>query len=145
STIGMSPIKASKRENEMEVLQNIIEKTRSIPISKSKLKTGDKVRIGRTKSTFEKGYLPNWSEELYIVVKVQKTIPVTYKLKDLLGEEIEGSFYEKELQKSNQKIYRVEKVIRKKKIDGGEHELIKLSGYNEKHNQWITVKDLEKL
>jgi len=145
STIGMSPVNASKKENEMEALQNTIGKTRSIPISKAKLKTGDKVRISRTKSTFEKGYLPNWSEELYIVVKVQKTIPVTYILKDLLGEEIEGSFYEKELQKSNQEIYRVEKVIRKKKIDGVEHGLVKWSGYNEKHNQWIPVKDLEKL
>ena len=145
STIGMSPVKASRKENEMEVLQNTIEKTRSIPISKAKLKPGDKVRISRMKSTFEKGYLPNWSEELYIVNKVQKTIPVTYKVKNLLDEEIEGSFYEKELQKSFQEVYRIEKVIRKKKIDGVEHGLVKWSGYNEKHNQWIPVKELEKL
>jgi hypothetical protein len=145
STIGMSPVKASKKEKEMTVLQNIIDKTRSIPITKAKFKTGDKVRISRLKATFEKGYLPNWSEELFIVDKVQNTVPVTYKLKSLLDEEIEGGFYEKELQKSNQEIYRVEKVIRKKKIDGVEHGLVKWSGYNEKHNQWIPVKDLEKL
>jgi len=77
--------------------------------------------------------------------KVQTTIPVTYKLKNLLGEEIEGSFYEQELQKSQQEVYRVEKVIRKKKIDGVDHALVKWSGYNEKHNQWIPVKDLNKL
>ena len=145
STIGMSPVKASKKENTIKVLQNTIDKTRSIPISKAKFKIGDKVRISRTKSTFEKGYLPNWSEQLYMINKVQSTTPITYKLKNLLGEDIEGSFYQQELQKSYQEVYRIEKVIRKKKIDGVEHALIKWSGYNEKHNQWIPVKDLEKL
>src|SRR5271170_7695754 len=115
TTIGMTPVKASLKENEMKVLQNIDDKTRLIPIRKPTLKVGDKVRISRTKAIFEKGYLPNWSEELYLVDKVKK----------LLGEEIEGSFYEQELQKSHQEVYRVEKVIRKKKIDGVEHALVK--------------------
>ena len=115
------------------------------PSVKAKFYVDDKVRISRMKAIFEKGYLPNWSEELYIVDKVQKTIPVTYKLKTSLGEEIEGSFYEKELQKSHQEVYRVEKVMRKKKINGVEHALVKWSGYSEKHNQWIPMKDLEKL
>jgi hypothetical protein len=145
STTGMSPVKASKKENEKEVLQNTLDKTRSIPIGKTKFKIGDKVRISRMKATFEKGYLPNWSEELYVIQKVQKTIPATYKLKNLLGEEIEGSFYQQELQKSQQEVYRIEKVIRKKKINGVEHGLVKWSGYNEKHNQWIPIKELEKL
>jgi len=145
STIEMTPVEASQKENEMKAIQNTLDKTRSIPIRKPKLKIGNKVRLSRTKQIFEKGYLPNWSEELYVIDKVQNTIPVTYKLKDLLGEEIEGSFYEQELQKSDQIVYRVEKVIRKKKIDGVEHGLVKWSGYNEKHNQWIPVKELEKL
>jgi hypothetical protein len=145
TTIGMTPVKASQKENETKVLQNIIHKTRPIPISKPGFKIGDKVRISRMKTIFEKGYLPNWSEELYIVDTVQKTIPVTYKLKNSLGEEIEGSFYEKELQMSHQEVYRVEKVLRKKKINGIEHALVKWSGYSEKHNQWIPIKDLEKL
>ena len=145
TTIGMTPVKASLKENEMKVLQNIDDKTRPIPLRKPALKVGDKVRISRMKAVFEKGYLPNWSEELYIVDKVQRTSPVTYKVKTLLDEEIEGSFYEQELQKSHQEVYRVEKVIRKKKIDGVEHALVKWSGYNEKHNQWIPVKDLGRL
>ena len=145
STIGMTPVEAIQKEIYMETLQNTLDKTRSIPITKPKFKIGDKVRISRMKALFEKGYLPNWSEELYTVDKVQKTIPPTYKLKNVLGEEIEGSFYEKELQKSDQEVYRIEKVIRKKKIDGVEHALVKWSGYNEKHNQWIPVKELEKL
>src|SRR5277367_6709490 len=145
TTIGMTPVRASLKENEMKVLQNIVDKTRPIPIRKPTLKVGDKVRISRMKAIFEKGYLPNWFEELYIVDKVQRTKPVTYKVKTLLNEEIQGSFYEQELQKSHQEVYRVEKIIRKKKIDGVEHALVKWSGYNEKHNQWIPVKDLEKL
>ena len=145
STIGITPVKAIQEENYMTALQNTVDKTRLIPITKPKFKIGDKVRISRTKALFEKGYLPNWTEELYVTDKVQKTIPPTYKLKDLLDEEIEGGFYEKELQKSDQEVYRVEKVIRKKKIDGIEHGLVKWSGYSEKHNRWIPVKDLEKL
>ena len=145
STIGMTPVKASLKDNEGRVLQNIIEKTRPIRKTKAKFKVGDKVRISRTKALFEKGYLPNWSEELYVVDKVQKTIPVTYKIKDLLGEEVKGSFYAEELQKSTQEVYRIEKVIRKKKIDGVEHALVKWSGYSDKHNQWLPAKELEKL
>ena len=95
STIGMTPVKASQKDNYMEALQNTLDKTRSIPITKPKFKIGDKVRISIMKAIFEKGYLPNWSEELYIIYRVQKTIPPTYKLKDLLGEEIEGSFFMK--------------------------------------------------
>jgi len=145
STTGMTPVKASLKENEVEVLQNTLDKTRLNLKNKPKFKVGDKVRISRIKTIFEKGYLSNWSEELFIIDSVQKTIPVTYKLKDTLGELLEGSFYQQELQKSVQEIYRVEKVIRKKKINGVEHALVKWSGYNEKHNQWIPVEELEKL
>jgi hypothetical protein len=101
--------------------------------------------MSRTKALFEKGYLPNWSEEIYTIEKVQKTIPITYIIKDSLGEVIQGSFYTEELQKTNQEIYRVEKVIRKKKIDGVEHALVKWSGYSKKYNQWIPMSQMERI
>src|SRR5260221_2026290 len=142
STIGMTPTEASLKENESRVLQNMMNKTIVVPRRKPRLKVGDRVRISRIKRTFEKGYLPNWSEELFTIDKVQKTIPVTYIIKDTLGEVITGSFYNEELQKSNQEVYRVEKVIRKKKIDGIEHALVKWVGYSKKFNQWIPIKDL---
>jgi len=145
STIGMTPVKASLKENEMTVLQNIINKIKVASRTKAKFKVGDKVRMSRTKALFEKGYLPNWSEEIYIIEKVQKTNPVTYKIKDLLGEVIEGSFYSEELQKTSQELYRVEKIIRKKKIDGVEHAFVKWSGYSNKYNQWIPLSDLDKI
>ena len=59
----------------------------------------DKVRISRKKKTFEKGYTPNWFEELFVIYKQLDTSPVTYSIKDLKGENIKGSFYEPELQK----------------------------------------------
>ena len=145
-TTGMTPVQASQKENEVQVLQYIINKTSAgAPLTKPKYRVGNKVRISRMKMILEKGYLLNCSEELYIVDIVQNTTSVTYKLKDTLGEEVEGSFYKQELQKSNQEVYRVEKVIRKKKINGIEHGLVKWSGYSEKHNQRIPSNELKKL
>jgi hypothetical protein len=118
STIGMTPVQASQEKNFLDVLENTINKTRAIPKRKAKFKIGDKVRMSRKKGKFEKGHHPNWTEQLFIVDEVQDTIPITYKVKNLLDEKIEGSVYEKELQKSDQEVFRVEKVITKKKIDG---------------------------
>ena len=66
----------------------------------SKFKVGDRVRISRYKNIFAKGYAPNWSSEIFIVNKINGTVPYTYNLKDLNDEEIIGSFYDKELQKT---------------------------------------------
>ena len=66
----------------------------------SRFKVGDRVRIYKFKSTFAKGYTTNWSNEIFIVDKVNDTVPYTYNLKDLNDEEIIGSFYDKELQKT---------------------------------------------
>ena len=67
-----------------------------------KFKVGDRVRISKYKSIFTKGYTPNWSEEVFVIKKVKNTVPWTYVINDLNGEEIMGTFYEKELQKTNQ-------------------------------------------
>ena len=67
-----------------------------------KFKVGGHVRISKYKNIFAKGYAPNWSEEIF-VVKKKKTVPWTYVISGLNGEEIICSFYEKELQKTNQK------------------------------------------
>ena len=77
-----------------------------------KFKAGDCVRISKYKNVFAKGYLPNWSEEVFVVNKIKNTVPWTYEINDLNGEKIIGSFYEKELQKTDQKEFRIEKVIR---------------------------------
>ena len=81
-----------------------------------KFKIGDRVTISKYKSIFAKGYTPNWSEEVFVIKKVKNTVPWTYVINDLNGEEIMGTFYEKELQKTNQEEFRIEKVIKRKVI-----------------------------
>ena len=68
-----------------------------------KFKAGDHVRISKFKNVFAKGYTPNWSEKILIIKKIKNTVPWTYVISGSNGEEIVGSFYEKELQKTNQK------------------------------------------
>ena len=76
-----------------------------------KSKVGDYVRISKYKNIFAKGYLPNWSEEVFVISKFNNTVPWTYAINDLNGAEIIGTVYKKELQKTNQKEFRIEKVI----------------------------------
>ena len=66
----------------------------------SRFKVGDRVRISKFKNIFAKGYTPNWSKGIFIVDKINDTVPYMYNIKDLNGEEIIGSFYDRELQKS---------------------------------------------
>ena len=79
-----------------------------------KFKVGDHVRISKYKNIFAKGYTPNWSEEVFVVSKIKNTVPWTYVISDLNGEPISGSFYEKELQKTSQEKFRMEKVLKGK-------------------------------
>ena len=66
----------------------------------SRFKVGDRVRISKFKNISPKGYTPNWSTEIFIVDKVNDTVPYTYNLKDLNDEEIIDSFHDKKLQKT---------------------------------------------
>ena len=68
-----------------------------------KFKVGDHVRISKYKNIFAKGYAPNWSDEIFVVKKIKNTVPWTYVISNLNGEEIVGSFYEQELRNTNQK------------------------------------------
>ena len=98
-----------------------------------KFKVGEYVRISKYKNIFAKGYMPNWSEEVFIISKNRNTVPWTYVINDLNGGEIIGKFYEKELQKTNQKEFRIEKVIKRK----GDKLYVKWKGYNNSFNRLI--------
>ena len=78
-----------------------------------KFKVDDNVRISKYKKVFAKDYIANWSEEMFMIKIEQKSVPWTYVISDLNGKEIAGTFYEKELQKTNQKESRVEKVTKR--------------------------------
>ena len=98
-----------------------------------KCKVGDYVRISKYKNIFAKGYMPYWSEEVLVIKNVKNTVPWTYVVNGLNGEEITETFYEKELQKTNQEEFRIEKVIRRK----GDKLYVKWKGYNNSINSWI--------
>ena len=104
----------------------------------AKFKIGDHVRISKYKNIFAKRYTPNWSEEVFVVSKIKNTVPWTYVINDLNGEEITGTFYEKELQKTNQKEFRIEKVIKRK----GDKLYVKWKSYDNSFDRWINKKDL---
>ena len=103
-----------------------------------KFKLADNVRISKYKNVLAKGYTPNWSEEVFVIKKVNYTVPWKYVINDLNGEEIIGTFHEKELQKTNQQKFRIEKVI-KKKCD---KLYVKWKGYDSSFNSWIDKKYL---
>ena len=103
-----------------------------------KFKVSDHVRISKYKNIFAKGYTPNWWEEVFVVSGIKNIVPWTYVINDLNGEEITGSFYEKELQKTNQKEFRIEKVLKRK----GDKLYVKWKGYSNSFNSWINKKYL---
>ena len=115
SSMKMKPsIEASKKKNEEKVYGNLYGDLIYLRPKKPKFAIGDKVRISKCKrKVVDKGYTPNWTEEIFVIDKVLLTKPVTYKIVDLMGEAIEGSFYEQELQKAKQQTYRIEKVSRR--------------------------------
>ncbi|KAL3082481.1 hypothetical protein niasHT_032844 [Heterodera trifolii] len=100
----------------------------------------DFVRMSREKGQFEKGYLPNYGDEILEIDEVLKGVrPIRYKLRDEHGEKFKGSFYEQELgrvRKDAETTYRIEKVYRKRKgADGSTEMLVKFIGYPER--EWV--------
>ena len=121
SSIKMTLIEASKKENEKKVFRNLYGDLIYLKPKKPKFSIRDKVRISKyRRRVFDNGYTPDWTEEVFVVDKVM--------------------FYEKELQKAKQQTFRKEKVIRrdnkKKKA------LVKWKGYSDKFNSWVSFKDL---
>ena len=98
-----------------------------------KFKIDNIVRILKYKNIFAKGCTPNWSKEVFVIKKVKTTVLWTYVIIELNSKEIVGSFYEKELQKTSQEEFRIEKVIRIK----GDKLYAKWKRYNNLFSSWI--------
>ena len=104
-----------------------------------KFKVGDRVRISKYKNIFAKGSSQNWSEEVFVISRNKDTVTWNCIFSNLNGEPITGSFYEKDLQKTSQEKFRIEKVIRRK----SDKLYVKWKGYDNSFNSWINKKDLE--
>ena len=103
-----------------------------------KFKVGDRVKISKYKTFFAKGYTPNWSEEIFVIKKIKNTVSWSYVINDLNGEEIIRTFFENELQKTNQEEFRTEKVIKRK----GDKLCVKWKEHDNSFNSWVDKKDL---
>ena len=112
--------------------------SKEINYKNPKFKIGDIVRISKYKNSFAKGYAPNQSEKVFVIKKVKNTVLQTYAINDFNREEITGTFYEKELQKTNHIVFRIEKVIKKK----GDKSYVKWEGYNNSFNSWVDKEDI---
>jgi len=135
-TIGMKP-KDVTSANEADVLKRFSIKI--VSLKKPKFKINDKVRVSKVKQLFEKGYTPNWSTEIFTITKVVKNNPVTYFLKDYLGQPVGGNFYEKELLKVKYPdVYLIEKILKKR----GDKVYVKWLGFDSTHNSWISKKEV---
>ena len=113
----------------------------SCKISNPRLKLGDTVRITKKKTIFDKGHMPRWTEEIFRISQAQHTDPPTHKISDTKGEEIQGAFYEQELQRTTQEVFTIEKVIRRR----GNKSLVKWLGYPDSFDSWVDNKDLKPL
>lgn len=112
---------------------------------------GQLVRISLFKDKFKRGYTQDWSEEVFEVWSVVKSHPVRYKIRDLLGEKISGSFYSENLKLANARHasevnWKIERIIssRKKKGRQGRESLVKWFGWNSKFASYIDNSDLKK-
>jgi hypothetical protein len=136
-TIGMSPDDVTV-ENSQHVAD------RMYPLKTDprwKYDIGDKVRISKYKNIFEKGYLQNWTDEIFVIAIRYNSNPPTYGLNDLLGEDIKGRFYEPEIQMVDKKgddVYIVENVLKTRRRNGRLEHFVKWQGYADKFNSWTT-------
>ena len=128
-SLGMAPSQVTAR-NQEKVWQRLSgHDGKGVP----KLNVSDRVRISKYKGTFEKGYETNWSEEVFTVHEVHPSEPPVYRLRDDLGDVLEGTFYELELQKvviASDKVFRVEAVLERRKVGSRTNALVMV---------WISV------
>ena len=139
-SIGTSPASVNI-DNQMEIKKRLYGDDNEDPQPNFKFKVGDRVRLSKVKTTFEKGYRPNWTEEIFVISKCVKRNPPVYRIKDLEGEELEGTFYEEELQKVNKTdddLYIIDKVLKRRKRGGKTEYFVSWRGYPSKFNSWVS-------
>ena len=119
----MLPKEASRKENEKKVWRSLYPEFGGNTLT-PKCSIGDLVRKTKKKKTFDKVYTQRWTKEVFKISKIPLNIPMTYKITDYKEDEIQGSFYEQELQKTSQKTFRNEKILKRQ----GDKSLVKMDG-----------------
>ena len=146
-TIGLAPIQVT-HDKELEVWQRMYgTKQKSQEAASQQFSTGDQVRLSKAKWPFEKGYLPNWTDEVFLVKGVNhppgQAGRTVYKLTDSFGEEIRGTFYPEELQRVKKNLeedqFEVEKVLDYRTINGSKQAFVKWKGWPNKFNAWVDI------
>lgn len=136
SSIGLAPIDVTP-----ELEPHIFQRLYGYRVEyKFKFDINDQVRISKVRKVFQRGYLPNWTDEIFIVHKRFATDPPTYVLKDLKDETLKGRFYEKELQKvvkSSGDFWRVEKILKTRGSGPTQEFYVKWQGFDNRFNSWI--------
>lgn len=133
-SIGMEPIRVNRRNESL--VRARLDPPPSTP-RPPKFTVDDTVRISKVKGTFDKGYLGNWSQELFKIFSVKPTTPVTYILEDLSGSPIKGSFYEHEMRKATvTNVFFIEKILKRK----GNKVLVRWKGFSKDFDSWIDLK-----
>jgi hypothetical protein len=135
SSIAMKPINAIKEDNSEAVWYNLYGENLEKTFGKQKFKVGESERISKFKSIFSKGYLPNFTEEVFKIKQIIFTKPIVYKLEDYQNEPIDGYFYE----------YKIEKVLKYKTINEKKLGLVKWKGYDSKFNSWELISSLKNI
>ena len=144
-TIGMTPFQASKiktKKEKLELFNKIYSKVDKMKFSKIKYKIGDLVRISKYKGVFAKGYISNWTNEIFIVKNVYKGKPNMYTIKDKNGEMVTGRFYAEEMIKFNGKIF--EKLLKTKSVGGKKSYFVKYQGHKSEwlnHSEYYLIKN----
>ena len=145
-SIGTKPVLVTKK-NEAKIWEKLYSSHKDKPV-RFKFNVGQKVRISKYKSIFTKGYLPNWTEEIFTINQRIPTRPPVYRLKDYHNEILIGTFYEAELQsviKEDDDIYRVEKILKSRTRNGVKEYFIKWKGYDSSFNSWVPKNDITKV
>ena len=137
----MAPVKVTV-QNEERVWNNLYAKRLKRTRSRPKLKVGDRVRLNKKYRVFKKGYLPGWTEEVFVVSRVVPGVLSTYKINEWDGTPVKGTFYAEDVQKVNvtdDDLFRIEKIVKRK----GDKVLVRWKGWPDKYDSWIDKRSLQ--
>lgn len=147
SSIKLRPVDVT-RKNQNQAFENLYKKQsmRNMlkpPAIKALLKIGNKVRLKYILGAFERGYYPNWTDEVFVIHKIIPSFPKTiYKIANHLGVVEAQRYYADDLQAIKDEVYRIEKVLKERTYKKKQEVFVKWLNYSSEHNSWIPKSDV---